>query len=54
MNGLPREVREGVMRARIGILRQRHTNATWIAVQEDESREEETPVQSEQELVFTE
>jgi hypothetical protein len=54
MSGLPREAREGVMRAWIEILRQRHPNATWIAVQEDESREDETPVQSEQELVFTE
>ena len=53
MSGLPREARESVMRAWLEILRQRHPNVTWIAVQEDESREDKTPAQTEPELVFT-
>jgi hypothetical protein len=53
MSGLPREARDGIMRAWLEILRQRHPNVTWIAAQEDELREDETPSETEPELVLT-
>jgi hypothetical protein len=32
MNGLPREAREELLRAWLGVLRDRHPEVTWIAV----------------------
>ena len=54
MNRLPSEARDGVMRAWLEILRQRHPGVTWIAAEEGEAHEEnETPAHTEPELVST-
>ena len=41
MTGLPREAREEIMRAWLDILRQRHPGMTWIALEEEETQEED-------------
>jgi hypothetical protein len=52
MNCLPREARDGLMRAWLEILRQRHPGVTWITANEEETPEEnEAQAHTEPELV---
>jgi hypothetical protein len=50
--GIPREAREGLMRAWLEILRQRHPNVTWVPVRAEHQSEEKTPAQTEPDLVL--
>jgi len=40
MTAIPREAREGLMRAWLDILRQRHPELTWIAMEKVEQERE--------------
>ena len=46
MSSLPREAREGLQRAWLDILRERHPGVTWIAVEQADDRgsDEETAI----------
>ena len=41
MQGIPRQARDGLMRAWLEILRERHPDVTWVAVRSLESLEDE-------------
>lgn len=45
MSRLPREAREGLMRARL-LLRERHPNVTWVALEQKPYESESTRVNS--------
>ena len=49
MPRIPREAREGIMRAWLEILRQRHPEVSWVAIREEDQAEDETS--PEQEIV---
>jgi hypothetical protein len=40
VNTLPREARDGIMRAWLAILREKHPEFTWIAVEQESSESE--------------
>lgn len=46
MSRLPREAREGLRRARLEILRERHPNVTWVALEQKPYESESTRVNS--------
>jgi hypothetical protein len=39
MDRLPREARDGLMRAWLGVLRDRHPQVTWVAVDRQEGEQ---------------
>jgi hypothetical protein len=50
MTDLPREARDGLMRAWLGVLRDRHPEVTWVAVDRHEA-EQTTSLREEDEQV---
>jgi hypothetical protein len=52
MSQLPREARDGLMRAWLDILRERHPEMTWIPAQDVEQKGERGPVSERTELTL--
>jgi hypothetical protein len=51
MSDLPREARDGLMRAWLEILRERHPHVTWVPAMQERSCDEEVPLSHEWERV---
>jgi hypothetical protein len=51
MNQIPRQARDGLMRAWLEILRERHPDVSWLPAMQDCSGNEELPLSHEHEPV---